>query len=322
MDINVFSQQELPTVLRVLRTALEPFAPLQPRERLFLDTCVRIAGCAPLNADPHPIAGHDVRIEGAHPRKRLVQLAALAVLLGNPVKSNSLLFLEELAGCLATHDPVIDVVKALHAGRRTKARLLAMRRAFRALFKEAWQAEGAVGVVRFIAAAALKWSVNKDKLWKYKRLGLLPEGTLGREYWKHMTTVGFGFPGEPAGIPDSVAYHDIIHVLAEHETTPLGEIQQGAFQAGNRREDGFFFLQFVILQFHHGIRITPATPATEGMFDPDKVLWALHRGAQCNADMTHQWNFWPLMPLKIEEARAKCALLPKLSAATDRKSVV
>jgi len=38
MDINVFSQQELPTVLRVLRTALEPFAPLQPGERLFLDT--------------------------------------------------------------------------------------------------------------------------------------------------------------------------------------------------------------------------------------------------------------------------------------------
>jgi len=243
-----------------------------------------------------------------------VQLAALAVLLGNPVKSNSLLFLEELAGCLLTHDPVIDVVKALHAGRPTKVRLLAMRRAFGALFKEAWQGEGAIGVVRFVAAAFLKWSVNKDKLWDYKRLGLLPEGTLGREYWKHMTTVGFGFPREPAGIPDSVAYHDIIHVLAEHETTPLGEIQQGAFQAGNRREDGFFFAQFVILQFHHGIRITPATPATLGMFEPDKVLWALHRGAECNVDMTHQWDFWPLMALPIEDARAQCALLPKLSA--------
>ena len=44
----------------------------------------------------------------------------------------------------------------------------------------------------------------------------LPDGTLGREYWKHMTTVGFGFPGEPAGIPLPVAYHDVAHVLAEH----------------------------------------------------------------------------------------------------------
>jgi hypothetical protein len=42
------------------------------------------------------------------------------------------------------------------------------------------------------------------------------------------------------------------------------------------------------------------------------VLWAMHRGAKCTVDMTHQWNFWPLMPLTLEEARAKCGLLPKL----------
>ena len=36
------------------------------------------------------------------------------------------------------------------------------------------------------------------------------------------------------------------HVLAGHEATPLGEIQQGSFQGGNRRQDGFFFIQFVL----------------------------------------------------------------------------
>jgi hypothetical protein len=185
----------------------------------------------------------------------------------------------------------------------------------RGLLGSAYRSEGWRGPVRFFAAAFLKRSVNKDKLWTYKRLGLLPEGTLGREYWKQMTHNGFNFPGEAAGIPDSVAYHDVVHVLARHETTPLGEIQQGAFQAGNRREDGFFFVQFVVLQFHHGIRLTPATPATVGMYEPDKVLWALHRGAQCNVDMTHGWNFWPLMQLKLDEARARCALLPKLDGA-------
>jgi len=29
--------------------------------------------------------------------------------------------------------------------------------------------------------------------------------------------------------------------------------------------------------------------------------------------MTHQWNFWPLMVLELEEARAQCGLLPKLT---------
>jgi hypothetical protein len=142
---------------------------------------------------------------------------------------------------------------------------------------------------------------------------LLPEGTLGREYWKHLTQVGFGFPGEPGGIAESVAYHDIAHVLAEHDTTPLGEIQQGGSQGGNRREDGFFFVQFVLLHFHHGIQVTPVAPAQRGLFDPAKVLWAIHRGAKCTVDMTHQRNFWPLMSLPLEEARVKCGLIPKLA---------
>jgi hypothetical protein len=206
---------------------------------------------------------------------------------------------------------VIDVIDALHRGRRLTVRLLAMRRAFGAILKEAHAAEGLRGVLRFLAAMWFKAAVNKDRVWDYKRLGLLPEGTLGREYWKHMTTVGFAFPGEPAGIADSVTYHDIAHVLAEHAATPLGEIQQGSFQGGNRREDGFFFIQFVILHFHHGVRITPGAPPTVGQFDPEKVLWAIHRGAQCSVDMTHQWDFWPLMPLTLEEARERCGLLPK-----------
>ena len=50
-------------------------------------------------------------------------------------------------------------------------------------------------------------------------------------------------------------------------------------------------------------------------FDLEKVLWAIHRGAKSNVDMTHQWNFWPLMRLPLDEVRAQIGLLPKLSAA-------
>jgi hypothetical protein len=262
-----------------------------------------------------------VQLEGAHQRKRLIQLAAIAVLLSHPVRSSSVVFLKELSRHLATRDSVIEVVDALQRGRRIKVRMLAMKRTFRALFKEAYLSEGFMGVLRFFGALFLKTSVNKDKLWNYKRLGLLPEGTLGREYWKHLTEVGFGFPGEPGGIADSVAYHDIGHVLAEHDTTPQGEIQQGSFQGGNRREDGFFFIQFVILQFHHGIKITPVAPPQVGNFDPEKVLWAIHRGAKCNVDITHQWNFWPLMSLTLQEARAEIELLPKLPTEGVKKAM-
>jgi hypothetical protein len=312
MDIDVFHRNDLNTVFRVLRTALRPEGLLEPRERVFLDTYAKTCGLALAGADPLPIGPTDVGIEGAHQRKRLVQLSAIAALLSAPVHPGSLAFVKQLSRVLGAYDPVIQILQALVKGQTLKVTLLARRRAFKALAREAYQAEGLMGVVRFFSALFFGASVNKDKLWSYKRLGLLPEGTLGREYWKHLTEVGFGFPGEPGGIADSVAYHDIAHVLAEHDTTPLGEIQQGGFQGGNRREDGFFFVQFVILHFHHGIQITPLAPAEKGNFDPAKVLWAMHRGAKCTVDMTHQWNFWPLMPLTLEEARAKCGLLPKL----------
>jgi hypothetical protein len=315
MDIDVFPADELPTAMRTLRTALAGSAPLAAPERAFLATYAGITGYgAPIDGLA-PLDARAVQIAGAHPRKRLIQLAALAVLLGRPVKSDSFAFLQSLARHLATHDPVIRVIDALRRGQHLKVRLLTMRRLMRSLFKEAWQAEGCKGVLRFAGALFLKLSVNQDQLWRYKRLGLLPEGTLGREYWKHMTTVGFAFPGEPAGIPVPVSYHDIAHVLAEHEANGLGEIQQGSFQAGNRREDGFMFVQFVVLHFHHGVRIALAAPPEQGHFDPEKVLWAIHRGARCNVDMTHQWDYWPLMALPLAEARARCALLPKPASA-------
>jgi hypothetical protein len=315
MDIDVFSPQQMPLVLRTLRAALRPEGVLDARERLFLDTYARICGFAHDGRDPQPVLPDNVTIDGAHQRKRLVQLAAVAVLHAQPMRADSFDFLKALSRHLATHDSVIDVIAAVMQCRHRRARFLSMRRGMRVMLKEAYTAEGPMGVLRFFGALAFKVAVNKNKFWDYKRLGLLPEGTLGRTYWSHMTRVGFGFPGEPAGIADSVAYHDVLHVLADNETTPHGEIQQGAFQAGNRREDGFFFLQMVLLQFHHGVQVTPVTPGFTGHFNPDLVLWAIHRGAMCNIDMTHQWDFWPLMVLPIDEARARVALLPKLGAA-------
>jgi hypothetical protein len=318
MDIDVFSPRELPLVFRVLRTALEPVAPLREPERRFLDTYARIVGHAHDGHDPLPIAAQEVLLQGAHARKRLVQLAAMAVLLATPPKDGSTRFLKALAARLDVREPVLRVIDALRDGHHRLVRVLAMRRAFKHLLREVRLAEGPMGIVRLLGAMFLKARVNTDRTWEFRRLGLLPEGTLGRAYWTHMTATGFAFPGEDGGITQTMAYHDVGHVLAGHAASGLGEIQQGCFQGGNRREDGFFFIQFVLLHFHHGVRITPGAPAEHGHFDAEKVLWAIHRGAQCHVDITHQWNFWPLMPLGLEEARARCGLLPPLEIAWPR----
>jgi hypothetical protein len=315
MEIDVFAPAELPAVIRTLRTALRPQGPLDASERTFLATFSRIARRElDDEQDPPPIAAAEVQVDGAHRRKRLVQLASVAALFTHPVRAESVRYVRELARALGTFDPVLPVLDALAAGRRLKARVLTARRGLTAMLKEAYAAEGAAGVARFVAAMLLRVRVNRDKMWQYKRLGLLPQGTLGRTYWEHLTALGYALPGEPAGIPDSVAYHDVGHVLSGYDTTPAGEIQQGCFQGGNRREDGFFFIQFALLQFHQGIRLTPAAKAQTGYFHPAKVLWAIHRGAACRVDITHGWNYWPLMPLALDEAREQCGVIPALGA--------
>lgn len=315
MDIDIFPLRELDTVLRVLRTALSPALPLDAIEQRFLFTYAHIAGTTAPATDPPPIEPADVWVAGVHARKRLLQLALIAALLHQPVRLESLAFVKALARQLDTHDPALHVLDALARGQRRRVRLLTMRRMFRVMLKEAHATEGWRGIARFMAALLLRAPVNRDRLQGYKRLGLLPEGTLGREYWKHMTEQGFGFPGEPGGIPSSIVYHDLGHVLTGHTTRAEGEIQQGCFQGGNRREDGFVFVLFVLLHFHQGVAITPAGPAETGHFEPERVLWAIHRGARCGVDITHQWDYWPLMALPLAEVRQRCGLLPPWAAA-------
>ena len=311
MDLCVFEPSKLPVVFRALRTAACGTDPCTGEVQSFLDAYAAIVGYrGPYGAletiEPDEVAR---AIEDRHQRKRLIQLASVASLVHRPVRRESAMYLRRLGKALATRDPILPVMDALSKGQRVRARMLSMRRMFRVIVKEAYASEGMRGVLRFFGGLVFKLVVNKDRLWSYKRLGLLPEGTLGREFWKHITNLGFGFPGELGGIPQTVAYHDVGHVLTGYSTQPEGEIQQGAFQAGNRREDGFVFLQFVLLQFHQGIRLTPVAKAETGLFDPHKVMWAVHRGSQVNVDITHRWSFWELMPLPLEETRRRLGLL-------------
>jgi len=313
MDINVFSHTQLDTVMRVLRTALAPDTPLAPQHLSFLRTYARITNYAGNCEQLQSIAISQVVLDGAHQRKRLVQLAAVAALLNRPLSPNSATFVMELAAALDVHDSVTSMLQRLARNQHRRVRLPAVRRMFRAMIKEAYATDGLRGALSFFRAFFLKQAVNTERRWDYKRLGLLPENTLGRVFWTHMTQMGYGFPGEPGGIPHFLIYHDFGHLLAEHEQTPIGEIQQASFQGGNRREDGFVFVLLGVLQFHHGVFLTPATPPQLDNFDAELVLWAMHRGAQCNVDMTHKWDFWPLLSLTLDEARERIGLLPKLA---------
>ena len=45
----------------------------------------------------------------------------------------------------------------------------------------------------------------------------------GREFWQHMTSRKFAFPGEPGGLLERQCHHDLTHVLTGYDTDPDGE---------------------------------------------------------------------------------------------------
>ena len=125
------------------------------------------------------------------------------------------------------------------------------------VFMSASYAQQGTICLKKILAPLFYGGEDPDVAWKYRQLGLLPEGTLGRAFWEYYTQKRFSFPGEVGSIPERMVFHDFAHILSGYDTDPQGEIQQAAFQAGFIRENGFVFLLFVILYFHWGFHITP-----------------------------------------------------------------
>jgi len=139
---------------------------------------------------------------------------------------------------------------------------------------------------------------------RFQRLGLLPEGTVGRAYWTFTRENHFSFPGEPHGPPAPLVHHDLAHVLGGYGTSGAEEIKVAAFQAGALRKDPFAVLIFALCQFHLGIRITPITAAQRGHFQPDDVVRAFKRGRTSTIpNFQVDWDPFSIMERPLDEVR-------------------
>jgi len=139
---------------------------------------------------------------------------------------------------------------------------------------------------------------------RFQKLGLLPEGTVGRAYWTFTRENDFSFPGEPHGAPAPLVHHDLAHVLGGYRTSATEEIMVAAFQAGALRKDPFAVLIFALCQFHLGVRISPITAAQKGHFQPDDVVRAFKRGMKSNMpNFQVDWDPFTIMKRPLNEVR-------------------
>lgn len=179
---------------------------------------------------------------------------------------------------------------------------------------ELYQDQGFVGIVR--ALGGIAGVIERPALAaKYRALGKLPPGTLGRGYFDYAIENHFPFPGERGGAPEMILPHDLAHVLGGYPTDPAGEMQVAAFTAGFRREQTATILLFVLCQFDLGIKMVPQSAPEIGTLDPDRFFAAFVRGSKMTVDLFDQWDFWPLVGESVDVLRDRFGILPLNRAA-------
>jgi hypothetical protein len=305
MDLAIFTQPELSVAVRALKWVALAEGALGPAPRQLFSVLAELHG-ASVDADalePMKPAEVALAIPDPHHKKRLVQFALVTALASGEVSPQKEARVSELAAALAIPERGLKVLHDLVQGSVLLTRFELARRFLPRFVGAAYAEEGVAGL-RKLVEPILKGSEDPELAFRYKRLGLLPEGSFGRAYWEHCTSRGFVFPGERGGIPERMAFHDFGHVLSGYDTDPQGEIQQGAFQAGFVRNDGFVFLLFAIVHFHMGVQITPIAKPQRGLFDVPRVIRATARGAACKVDLSDHWTPWEVVARPLEEVRA------------------
>jgi hypothetical protein len=312
MELAFLKPQQLPVALAALQTVASGHGRLTESERSLLEVVAEMHR-SPLDLDTiprlDPVTLAAV-VDDPHPRKRLVQMAMVMAMVEGDVSPAQERAVRAIAEVLEVDEAGLKVLHEVVNDSKLLTRMHMMRRLMGRFVGDVREQEGLSGVKKFLSPLFLGGGEDPEVAWRYKQLGLLPEGTVGRAYWEFCTSRRFGFPGEAGGIPERMVFHDFGHILSGYETDAEGEIQQGAFQAGFTRTDGFSFLLFVIVQFHLGIKVTPIAEARTGLFDVRKVIRAAERGAACREDLSARWDHWAWVELPVEEARERLGIPP------------
>lgn len=248
-------------------------------------------------------------LRDAQERERVVQAMILMALMDGAARPEEAALVEVYAEGLGVSEPRVRNLRQLAQGRVRLMWLDLARRSFaRPIFERALRERGLAGIWR-IVAPMLGLGRDAALARRYRALGGLPAGTLGRAYADFIVANDLGFPGEGIVAEEGV-WHDLSHVLAGYGTDPAGEVQVVSFIAGYSREDPFFWLFTIALQFHLGVKVSPYSPPLRGHFEPALVLAALQRGMQVRRDLSDGWDYWPDLPLPLDAVREKYSVPP------------
>lgn len=148
---------------------------------------------------------------------------------------------------------------------------------------------------------------NEALATRYRELSILPEGTLGREFWAFYDRHGFLFPGQPGAANEMFTTpHDSTHLISGYDTTPQGELLVSTFTAGMHPMypmEGHILP--VIYSWHIGIEFNKLAGSYKGALDAAKFWIAWDRGLQTEGDtFTESFDFWSMTEVPLADIRS------------------
>lgn len=286
---------------------------LAASQKVVLHTDFDVDSLTPIT--PEELARH---FDDLDLRRQLVQGMIVMSIVDGPATLDQVELISSFAKALEVDEPAVKVNRELAERELLMFRLDFYRQSHIVDYlKNQYRNQGGIiGVAKGLLG--FKGLVeDKELAARFRALGDLPKNTLGYAFFQHYVENGFAFPGEKEGFPVGAVYHDFGHVLSGHSTSREGEMLNGAFQAGYRRnKNAFFVILFVVLTHSSGVNMLPIdVPPTLGRLGKDdlaeRFLKELKRGSAMNTDLGDDWDFWEYVDLSLDEARRKLGVLPK-----------
>ena len=126
---------------------------------------------------------------------------------------------------------------------------------------------------------------DPERLARYEAYRELPIGTLGHAFAAYYDDNKFPLPGTPgAAFSNNLNLHDVHHILAGYDTSPLGELCVYAFDGALSQSDYSGALVGSVAQFQLGYARYRDTPSWRNQFDPDVIYRAAERGHGCTVN--------------------------------------
>lgn len=266
----------------------------------------------------------DVRV-----RRRVVQLMIMLELILHPLPEEVSKQVERYADALGVDDGMLAVARDYAKGSYG----LALADFERNGYFADWDAHGNIESKMHVHQRLVKpfqaAEHDGELLAEWKGLERCAEGTLGAAMYAYYLGHGFVFPGSPGSVSPTLAQHDWIHVLADYATVVDSELEVfGFISTAIPDPKGFSWLAAVIGLFETGtieegaggvLQRDAGHLSKPGM--AERLADALRRGRICNRDVIYGVDYFELVDLPLEEARARLDIVPKSPEAIAAGSV-